>query len=121
MAEDKMQTDAAAPAAANGTAAQPVVPKAKTPAEVLRAITVLLENAVKLKETRLMSGRVMRMTAAARKQLTGEVLRNFINTTLAAEVESKAYLLSAVDQVGGVVIKSIQQLATDSYMYCNGV
>lgn len=65
----------------------------------LHSIVGLLEQAVKLKETRLSSGRVLRLTSTARKNLTGQVLHSFISSCLAQEVETKPFLLAHAQKV----------------------
>ena len=101
MAGDEEMKDAAAPAPA-APAPEPV--KKLTPQQSLKAITALVEQAVKLKETRIMSGRLMRLTSSVRKQLTGEVLRQHISSSLPEELESKAFLLTQVQAVRRVLM-----------------
>lgn len=93
-----METDQAkAPATApKEDKPAPAPPK---PQDQLRSIVVLLENAVKLKETRLLSGRILRLTAAVRKHLTADLLRTFGDSTLSSECELKLPLLQILDEV----------------------
>mmetsp|Transcript_13646 Transcript_13646/g.23982 ORF Transcript_13646/g.23982 Transcript_13646/m.23982 type:complete len:500 (-) Transcript_13646:384-1883(-) len=93
MAGDKDSKAAAVPAPSDSL---PEVPK---PASTLKAITVLLENAVKLKESRLVSGRVMRLAASVRPHLTPSLLREYVIATLAVEVETRPFLLATIDQL----------------------
>jgi len=59
----------------------------------------LLEKSVKMKETRMLLGRLFRQTATVRKQLTVEVLCQFISGALVAEAaDSKTFLLGQLDQ-----------------------
>lgn len=95
MAEDKMQTDEAPTTTAPAT---PEPPK-PTVQDSLQAVVAMLEKSVKMKETRSLTGRVLRQTATIRKQLTAEVLHKFLSSTLAQDLESKAFLLSQVPQV----------------------
>jgi hypothetical protein len=60
----------------------------------LKTAVKLIEKSVKLKDTRLLSGRLMRQTAAIRKQLSADTLRSFISKLPATP--SSAYLLSQV-------------------------
>lgn len=96
MEEDKNT----APASGNDVATED---SSKTnPPSTLHSLCVIvgsLETAVKLKETRITSGRVLRLTAALRQQLNGEVLQAFITSCLTDDVEAKAFLLGHAQQV----------------------
>ena len=87
--QDETTSDAKQPAA---TEDPPVQHK-------LYAVLASLEQAVKLKETRL--SRAMRLSASIRKELTGSLLHTFISTALAADVETKPFLLAHAQQVPG--------------------
>lgn len=98
-----MQTDEpekTTPAAEKTDAAASQPPR---PEDSLRSIVALLENAVKLKETRLLSGRILRLTAAVRKQLTPEILSSFVANTLSAECQLKSALANSLQQVKSYV------------------
>lgn len=72
-----------------------------TVAESLKAIVLLIDNCVKTKDTRLLSGRLHRLTATIRLQLSSSVLTTFIQTYLvgADAASSKEFLLSTLQQV----------------------
>ncbi|KAL6751922.1 26S proteasome regulatory subunit [Haematococcus lacustris] len=104
MGESTAKTTEPAPAVANGAvAAKP------SAGESLISITAVLENAVKLKETRLMSGRIMRLTAAIRKDLNGDILSSYISSVLSAELPSRAYLLQATVEAAGTADTAAMQ------------
>lgn len=94
-----MQTDEVPVPAKDATKPEEPKEQPKTVGESLKSVTAVLETATKLKDTRVLAGRVMRLTAAFRKQLTGEVLRHYIEGSLAADLESKPFLLSHVEKV----------------------
>lgn len=74
-------------------------------AEGLQGIVALLEKSVKLKDTRLLMGRLMRQTALVRKHLTGADLTTFLKASL-PEGDAQAALLRAVEQVGALEVGS---------------
>eukprot|EP00967_Tisochrysis_lutea_P017118 scaffold19356_cov23-Tisochrysis_lutea.AAC.1 len=84
--------------AENGPAAPPETEARApiTPLEALYGLVGVLETSVKLKETKM--GRVMRICASTRSQLSPETLRTFISTVLAEDAESKAFLMSHAEQ-----------------------
>jgi hypothetical protein len=96
MADSKMEVDQAKAPAADKPADKPA-PAPPQPQDSLRSIVVLLENAVKLKETRLLSGRIL--TSAVRKHLTADLLHSFVDNTLSSECELKLALLQCLDEV----------------------
>lgn len=63
-----------------------------SPSEMITGIVSLLEKCVKMKETRLLMGRLMRQTAVVRKHLTQELLAAFLRTSLPAQSESRGFL-----------------------------
>ncbi len=76
-------------------------PAAKpTPISVLQSNVALLEKAVKLKDTRLMIGRVLRQTANIRKQLDIQLLKTFLQETLPKGSSTQGYLLDVLSKVG---------------------
>lgn len=106
MAVEKMQTDAAVPSAAPSdvNTAEPSSLSPPKLHDLLRDITHLIEKAVKTKDTRMLQGRLLRLTAAARKQLKPESLKSYLQQSLAGELESKAFLLAQVDNVSDIYI-----------------
>ena len=95
MAKTK-EGEAAKKAAAEAAAKPPDEPPAPppTPIEQLRANTELLEKAVRAKETRVLSGRLLRQTAAVRRQLDAEVLAEYVREALPAVLPSRGVLLA---------------------------
>ena len=89
-AEDKGK-EAEAPAAAV---------EAVKPLQVLRSNVHLIEKAVAQKETRTLFGRLLRQTAAVRKQLTAHDLQAFLAEALPPASPAAAALAEAVKQVG---------------------
>lgn len=75
------------------TAVQP------NPHEVLRNVIKLLEKSVKTKETRLLTGRLLRQTATLRKHLTPELLRGFVKEFLPTDLQANGLLLSQLDKL----------------------
>lgn len=68
--------------------------------ENLRHAVTLLQKSVKQKETRLLTGRLLRQTAAIRKQLTRETIMAFLTQHLPAEDASRIFLQAQLEQVG---------------------
>ena len=81
-------------AASPGVASVPSTkaPEPPTAREALQGIVTLLEKSVRLKDTRLLMGRLLRQTAVLRKQLTADALRNFINTNLTESSAARSFL-----------------------------
>jgi hypothetical protein len=67
--------------------------------EALQSIVGLIEKSVKSKETRLQSGRLLRQTAVARRQITAADLTAFLGASLPDDSPAKAYLLGVVGKV----------------------
>lgn len=65
----------------------------------LRHAVTLLHKSVKQKETRLLTGRLLRQTAAIRKQLTREAILAFLSQHLPADDVSRVFLQSQLEQV----------------------
>ena len=59
----------------------------------------LLDRAVRIKDTRLISGRLLRQTAAIRSKLTAEILYAFIEQTLPESFSARETLLGVLQQV----------------------
>lgn len=95
MAKTK-EGEAAKKAAAEAAAKAPeeAPPPPLTPIEQLRANTELLEKAVAAKETRVLSGRLLRQTAAVRRQLDEEILAVYIREALPATLPARGLLLA---------------------------
>jgi 26S proteasome regulatory subunit N3 len=96
--EQKADAKAAAPAEAKKEDVA-VVAKPMSVKETLQGVITLLDRAVKTKDTRLMLGRLLRQTAAARRHLTGADLAAFIKTFLPESIPARAYLLQAIEKV----------------------
>ena len=89
-----------APATAEGRAKEePKKPEPATPLEVLQGALSLLEKAVNMRDVRLITGRLLRQTAAARKRLSAELLAAFAGAALPEGNESRARVLAALSQV----------------------
>lgn len=73
--------------------------KPQSAAEGLANIIALLEKAVKLKDTRLLQGRLLRQTAVVRKHLAKADLAAFLQASLPGG-EAQGLLLQAVEQAG---------------------
>jgi 26S proteasome regulatory subunit N3 len=84
----------ATPVAASAPEASPATLEDK-----LKAVVGLVAKSVKSKDTRLLLGRLLRQTARLRKQLTVQGVKAFLQQTLPDDLESRALLLAAVDQV----------------------
>lgn len=67
--------------------------------EQLRRNLALLEQAVALKELRLISGRLQRQTAAVRRELTAPVLLNVVQDSLPAGTPMREQLLQHLQKV----------------------
>ncbi|EFN58026.1 hypothetical protein CHLNCDRAFT_20545 [Chlorella variabilis] len=78
---------------------KPAVEPIKPPA-VLRSNVRLITNAVAEKETRTLFGRVLRQTAAVRRQLTAQELQAFLASALPPASAAAQQLQEAVKQVG---------------------
>jgi hypothetical protein len=67
--------------------------------EALQSIVALIDKSVKSKETRLQSGRLLRQTAVARRQITAADLASFLGVNLPEDSPAKGYLLGVVAKV----------------------
>jgi hypothetical protein len=72
------------------------------PKSTLKNIVALLENSVSAKDTRLLMGRLMRQTAALRKDLSVELLTWFLKHYVDSSVASHSYLMQTLDKVSNV-------------------
>jgi 26S proteasome regulatory subunit N3 len=99
MAQDSMQTDEA-PAPQQKKKDSPEALAEPSPLELLKNVVTVLDTAVKLKETRLMSGRLMRLTAILRKHLSPEVLLTYVSSCLPSGTTAQADLTASINQVG---------------------
>jgi hypothetical protein len=84
--------------AAAGPAPSEVVEK-KSVSDRLKENVSLLEKFVKMKETRGGQGRLLRQTAASRKELTPEALIAFVKETLPEGLSTRSQLLTLLSQV----------------------
>ena len=80
---------------------------ADKPSELIK-IVQLVEKSVKTKETRMLSGRLMRMLVTARKNLTSDSLTTFLKTVLPVDSECRPFLLEQVQKVGHLRINAKQ-------------
>ena len=79
-----------------------VVPEADarlSPTDQLAANLAVLEKAVSLKETRMISGRLLRQTAGIRHQLTPQILSDFVTKALPEDATMGPILLKQLRQV----------------------
>ena len=86
--------------AANGIKEEPLKASASLQ---LASILVLLEKAVKVKDTKLLVGRLLRQTAAVRKQLTPDVLNTFLEEALPAHHPTRSFLLEQLTKVSNLL------------------
>lgn len=122
MAVEKMQTDEAAPSAVPADAkAEPSAPAPPKLQDLLRDITALIEKAVKTKDTRMLQGRLLRLTAAVRKQLNPANIKTFLQQSLAEELEAKAFLVAQMGKVGQGYGKSSGDPGWASLPYCSAL
>lgn len=70
-----------------------------TPPQILRANVMVLDRAVKAKDTRLLMGRVLRQTGGIRKQLDGKILSEFVSEVLPQEAAGRTAILQALQEV----------------------
>ena len=70
-----------------------------SPTDQLAANLAVLEKAVSLKETRMISGRLLRQTAAIRHQLTPQILSDFVTKALPEDATMGPILLKQLKQV----------------------
>lgn len=96
---DKMQTDEA--------------PPKPTAQDLLANNVALLEKAVRMKDTRLVMGRVLRQTGTVRKLLQPDVLSTFVRSTLPEGNPARPMLLAAINKASG-------GMDTDDAVQANG-
>lgn len=72
----------------------------------LASILVLLEKAVSVKDTKLLLGRLLRQTAAIRKHLSRDLLKNFVQDALPANNSSSPFLLEELSKASRKVASS---------------
>ena len=70
-----------------------------SPTDQLAANLAVLEKAVSLKETRMISGRLLRQTALIRHQLTPQILSDFVTKALPEDATMGPLLLKQLKQV----------------------
>ncbi|EFJ52858.1 26S proteasome regulatory complex [Volvox carteri f. nagariensis] len=83
---------------ANGAAESAALAPATSVEDKLKSVVALVEKSVKAKDTRLLIGRLLRQTASVRKQLTASNVKCFLQQMLPAELESRTFLCSHVEQ-----------------------
>jgi hypothetical protein len=81
---------------ANGSKVEAIRPSADVQ---LANILVLLERAVKSKDTKLLVGRLLRQTASIRAQLQPEVLTAFLEEAFPADHPTRTFLLGQLNKV----------------------
>lgn len=74
-------------------------PAPPTVKAMLTANTSLLESAVRVKETRVLAGRLMRQTTAVRKRMTADDLSAFVREVLPHGYPGSVFLLSHLSKV----------------------
>ena len=74
-----------------------------SPTDQLAANLAVLEKAVSMKETRMISGRLLRQTAAIRHQLTPQILSDFVTKALPEDATMGPILLKQLKQVSDQV------------------
>ena len=87
---------------AAGPSTQAAADKDSAPLNVsqqLQRNLALLEQAVALKELRLISGRLQRQTAAIRRELTAPVLQQFVQEALPQGMPTREQLLQCLHKV----------------------
>lgn len=99
MGKEVEMVDAVAPSTDTKPAEPVEEDKQVTVQAALKANVALLEKAVRLKETRLLMGRLLRQTAGCRKQLTADVLVEFLTQTLPEGLDARKSLISRVSAV----------------------
>lgn len=106
--KDAEPTDTKASTSETDTAPEP---EAKlSPTDQLAANLAVLEKAVSLKETRMISGRLLRQTAAIRHQLTPQILSDFVTKALPEDATMGPILLKQLRQVTCFPLPSLQSL-----------
>lgn len=101
-AKDEEMKDAEPASTKASTSETDVTPEADarlSPTDQLAANLAVLEKAVSLKETRMISGRLLRQTAAIRHQLTPQILSDFVTKALPEDATMKPVLLKQLKQV----------------------
>ena len=76
----------------------------------LAANLTILEKAVSLKETRMISGRLLRQTATIRHQLTPQILSDFVTKALPEDATMGPILLKQLKQVDCLPLPSPRSL-----------
>lgn len=99
-AKDEEMKDAEPTGTKASTSETDATPEAKlSPTDQLAANLAILEKAVSLKETRMISGRLLRQTAAIRHQLTPQMLSDFVTKALPEDATMGPILLKQLKQV----------------------
>ena len=102
--EEMKDAEPASTSTAGTDAAAPEPESRLSPTDQLAANIAVLEKAVSLKETRMISGRLLRQTALIRHQLTPQILSDFVTKALPEDATMGPLLLKQLKQV-----KSVEQ------------
>ncbi len=99
-AVDEEMKDAEPASSTAGTDAAAPEPESRlSPTDQLAVNLAVLEKAVSLKETRMISGRLLRQTALIRHQLTPQILSDFVTKALPEDATMGPLLLKQLKQV----------------------
>ena len=97
--EEMKDAEPASTSTAGNDAAAPEPESRLSPTDQLAANLAVLEKAVSLKETRMISGRLLRQTASIRHQLTPQMLSDFVTKALPENATMGPLLLKQLKQV----------------------
>ncbi len=97
--EEMKDAEPASTSNAGTDAAAPEPESRLSPTDQLAVNLAVLEKAVSLKETRMISGRLLRQTALIRHQLTPQILSDFVTKALPEDATMGPLLLKQLKQV----------------------
>lgn len=97
--EEMKDAEPASTSNAGTDAAAPEPESRLSPTDQLAVNLAVLEKAVSLKETRMISGRLLRQTASIRHQLTPQILSDFVTKALPEDATMGPLLLKQLKQV----------------------
>ena len=69
------------------------------PLQLLQSCLSILEKAVHMKDVRLITGRLLRQTAAARQRLTADIVTTFANSALPDGAPLRGKIVASLSQV----------------------
>ena len=69
------------------------------PLQLLQSCLSILEKAVNVKDVRLITGRLLRQTAAARQRLTADIVTTFANSALPDGAPLRGKIVASLSQV----------------------